>query len=596
MQNPKKRRVFRSFRSQLILALAVISAIPLLIIQIYSFYRTTEIIEANTNELIEANIVSTLQSVSLTIGAYQNTLDQLYVDDTLVALVNKLNASDETALNTNQLIRLLRTACFAKEYIQGITVVQPDGSMVFYDKLTGSTIRNAWMIQNDIAPQSLFEEFSNDNKAHLLPTQYATQINNEKIYLFHVVRRIIDYRDIEKRPGIVILSLDERLLRETINGEQSSLGSSFLLGDNDEVISSPNPYYIGYELKDPLGDCIQMVARGQGKDSKSMKAFEQIEESIHWRLVCVVDQSEMMERIAEQQRAMLLILMLIILLLGTVIALVTGKLSRFIKKIAGAMQRAGTGDMQVRVIEDVRMPTEVAVIADQFNLMMGNIDQLIQQLKTVSQNKRDAEIAMLEAQINPHFLYNTLDSINWMAIDENQMEISGAITALARILRYSVDESNRLVPLREEVAWLKQYLFLQQVRLKSGFEYTLDVSEEVMDITIHKLLFQPFVENAVRHGFEGIKQQRKLMIRICREEDFLLTSVADNGRGMNEAQLAAIQRAIDRREEQPGHIGILNAVSRMRMYYGEAIHIEINSVPEEGTEVILRIPLDDSKE
>lgn len=595
MQGQKKRRAFRSFRSQLILALGVISAIPLLIVQTYSFYRTTEIIEANTNELIEANIVSTLQSVSLTIGAYQNTLDQLYVDDTLVALVNKLNAGEETALNTNQLIRWLRTACFAKEYIQGITVIRPDGRMVFYDKLTGSTIRNAWMVQNDIEPQSLFEAFSKDNKAHLLPTQYATQINNEKIYLFHVIRRIIDYRDIEKKPGIVILSLDERLLRETINGKQSSLGSSFLLGNNDEVISSPNPDYIGYVLKDPLGGCIQMAAKGQGKDSRNMKAYAQTEESLHWRLVCVVDQSEMMERIAEQQRAMLLILLLIILLLGTVIALVTGKLSVFIKKIAGAMQRAGTGDMQARVTEDVRMPTEVAVIADQFNLMMSDIDQLIQQLKAVSQNKRDAEIAMLEAQINPHFLYNTLDSINWMAIDENQMEISGAITALARILRYSIDESNRLVPLREEVAWLKQYLFLQQVRLKSGFEYTLDVSEEVMDIPIHKLLFQPFVENAVRHGFEGIRQQRKLTIRICRAEGSLLISVADNGRGMDEAHLAAIQGAIDRREEQPGHIGILNAVSRMRMYYGEAIHIEIDSVPEEGTEVILRIPLGDSK-
>ncbi|NLO83913.1 MAG: histidine kinase [Clostridiales bacterium] len=596
MNNQKKRNIFRSFRSQLILALSMIAIIPVLIIQTYSFYQTTEIIENNTNELLEANMVSMLQSVTLSIDAYQSILDQMYVDDALVALVNKLNAGKEIALSTNQLIRMLRTACYAKEYIQGITIVLQNGQMVFFDKMTGSTIRNSWMIQDRIEPQALYDKYNKDNSSHLLRAQYATQFNKEEFYLFHIARRIINFKDIEQKPGVVILSLDERILSETINDAKSDVGPSFLLGPNNEVISSPDSTVIGQTLADPLNECIQMAAEQQGIKADHMKAYERFDEKLNWMLVHVVDQNEMIKRIADQQRIMVVVLVITIMLLIAVIALVTGRLSGYIQTVANAMHRAGGGDMQVRVVQDDKMPTEVAVIADRFNLMMGDIDQLIQQVTAVSQKQRDAEIAMLEAQINPHFLYNTLDSINWMAIDENQMEISGAIAALARILRYSIDGSNRMVKLSEEAVWLEQYLFLQQVRLKGDFEYTLNIDPAAMDTPIHKLLFQPIVENAIRHGFGGLKREKKLLIEIRLCDEYLSIRINDNGCGMDDEQLKKIKQAIKEQTKQLDSIGILNAVSRMRMYYGDQIDIQVWSKLDEGTDVILHIPITSSEE
>ena len=117
------------------------------------------------------------------------------------------------------------------------------------------------------------------------------------------------------------------------------------------------------------------------------------------------------------------------------------------------------------------MPSEMETITDQFNRMMGQMNKLVEEVKMVSARQKDAEITALEAQINPHFLYNTLDTINWMAINADQYEISSAIGALARILRYGIDKSNSIVTLREEMEWLQQYIFLQQTRLKNTFSY-----------------------------------------------------------------------------------------------------------------------------
>jgi two-component system sensor histidine kinase YesM len=246
--------------------------------------------------------------------------------------------------------------------------------------------------------------------------------------------------------------------------------------------------------------------------------------------------------------------------------------------------------MDVRVGKDKSMTVEMAAITDQFNIMMDDINQLIGKVREASMRQRDAEITMLEAQINPHFLYNTLDTINWMAIDANQMEISKAIASLARIFRYSIDRSNRLVTVREEAEWLKQYLSLQQMRLKNAFQYELKVSDAALEKPIHKLLFQPFVENAIRHGFAGLMHEPRLSIAIGCAEDSLCVYIEDNGRGMEEEKLASIRTAISLKEDQPGHIGILNAVARLRMYYGDNVDISIESEPDQGTRIMIRIP------
>lgn len=591
MRLKEKAKLRRSFRGQLIFALFIVSVLPVLFMQLFSFSQIENIMHESTNELVEANMTSTMRGIALTLDAYESVLNQLYTDDTVVALISKLNAGVEVPLATNQLMRVLRTGCYAKDYIQGITIIQQDGSMVFYDKLTGSTIRNAWMVQGGIDPKALLEQVSGDNKLHLLPTQFATQIGTERIYLFHMARRIIDYKDIDKRMGVIILSIDERLLNNLLSGQQASAGYNFIVDGDGRVISSPVKEFMGRRLEEPLAEFSQVAREKEQISDGNLQIYNMIDDELPWQLISVVDQGGIFGRIQTQQRLYLTLFLATLIVLLVVIVMATGQLSVSVKKIAEAMRRAAAGDMNARVAPDRRMTVETASIADQFNLMMGDIEQLIAEVKTASKKRRDAEIAMLEAQINPHFLYNTLDSINWMAIDENQFDISNAISSLARILRYSVDRSNQRVTVREEADWLQQYLLLQQMRLKNNFRFTLEVSEGTMNQTIHKLMFQPFVENAIRHGFAGLKREPLLTIKIDSEQRSLRIRICDNGRGISPDQLSVIRNAIESHQEQRGKIGILNAVSRLRMYYGEDVKIDIDSELDQGTRVGIWIQL-----
>lgn len=153
----------------------------------------------------------------------------------------------------------------------------------------------------------------------------------------------------------------------------------------------------------------------------------------------------------------------------------------------------------------------------------------------------------LEAQINPHFLYNTLDTINWMAIDNKEYEISNSIGALAHILRYGIDNSNGIVTIREECGWLKQYLFLQQTRLKSTFQCRIHVEPELFDCRIHKLLLQPFVENSILHGFDGVNRVHILTVTIAEREEKLCAEIYDNGRGILESMVEQMNQGVSKK-------------------------------------------------
>jgi two-component system, sensor histidine kinase YesM len=222
--------------------------------------------------------------------------------------------------------------------------------------------------------------------------------------------------------------------------------------------------------------------------------------------------------------------------------------------------------------------------------MIEKIEGLIREVEAASTKRKDAEIAALEAQVNPHFLYNTLDTINWMAIDRNEYEISNAIGSLAEILRYGIDKSNEIVEIRREIEWLKHYISLQQTRLKDTFDFRLDVDPSALDCRIHKLLFQPFVENSILHGFRGVDTKHELRVSIGRDGGRINVTIADNGRGIDEGTLREIELGSFASESGKGRIGMINAIGRIKMYYGADAAVDIESAPGEGTRISIYYP------
>jgi two-component system sensor histidine kinase YesM len=177
-----------------------------------------------------------------------------------------------------------------------------------------------------------------------------------------------------------------------------------------------------------------------------------------------------------------------------------------------------------------------------------------------------------------------------MAIDNNEYEISNMINSLAKILRYSIDKSNNMVYMHEEIEWLKQYIYLQQTRMKYTFDYKIDVDEQVLEYKVHKLLFQPFVENSIIHGFERLKQGGLLTVRVKDNNRNIVVTLTDNGKGISESIVNRLNNNLMDKASKSSHIGIENVKERLSIYYGTAANVKIESIEGNGTTVCIQIP------
>ena len=450
----------------------------------------------------------------------------------------------------------------------------------------------------------LYNRVSKSRNTQYITTKFAANSYVKPYYLFHLAHRIVDYNSINRELGVVIISIDERLLNEVCNqnlqnGKDSLPGNlNFIVDDTGYLVTFPEQYKIE-TMKLPVPNATddwqskysQIIQESGMTEGKDFAIHSTHDDLLGWNFVSVSDQSAVFQQIESQRNLMLLVIFLSVFFVIAMIILVTHRMMGSIDSIVKGMKKAGTGDLTVRVSPSKNMPSEMETITKQFNKMMGQMNGLMEEVKVVTARQKDAEITALEAQINPHFLYNTLDTINWMSIDADQYEISNAIGALARILRYGIDKSNGVVTLREESDWLKQYLFLQQTRLKNTFSCKVSVPPELMECLIHKLLFQPFVENAILHAFEGMQRHHVLIVEIKEKPQGVLSIlIQDNGKGIEANKLDEIKNGILSDNKDKNHLGMKNSIERLKMYYGEEANFIIESQVGKGTAVVIQIP------
>ncbi|MCE5343618.1 MAG: sensor histidine kinase [Eubacteriales bacterium] len=575
----------------MLLSFLLFSILPVLVLTFYSYGRIATVVQDNIDQLIDNNMAMISRNLDITLSSYSDILTQLYTSDEVVSLVDDISNDKDVALHRNQLLRTLRAACYFRPYIQGITILLPNGGTVFYDKLTGSATHTAWLTLYPVGETDILASVSADNQMHVLPTAFAAFINSESEYVFHLAHRIIDYRYIYKQCGVIILSIDSDLLMETIDYDAAnSNGENILLDGNGVVLASAHGDQIGKTYQDVEAESLA-VAKLEMDGNLHLYRYTNAEYG--WQIIRVLDQSAMRERILSQQSWFLTALLVASGALLAAVIIFTGRMTSSIRSIVLAMGNAGRGDMDTRLALPGNAPNEIRLIANDFNRMMGEIGDMMVEVRQANDRQRQAELTAVEAQLNPHFLYNTLDTINWMAIDREQYEISNCISALGGILRYAIDRSNLRVKVRDELNWVEKYVFLQRTRLKNEFTFAANVEPQTLECWVHKLLFQPYIENAIIHGFEGVKGPCALGLSITIEAETLLIIISDNGKGMNEQ---AIQDAFGTppvvQEGERTHIGIRNAMTRLDMYYGGRASVVVHSSPGCGTTVTLRVPID----
>ncbi|OIJ22288.1 histidine kinase [Anaerobacillus alkalidiazotrophicus] len=238
---------------------------------------------------------------------------------------------------------------------------------------------------------------------------------------------------------------------------------------------------------------------------------------------------------------------------------------------------------------------EIGVLGERFKIMMERINKLIDREYKLELENKTNQLKVLQSQINPHFLYNTLQSIGTMALKSKNKEVYSALTDLSQIMRYGMNTDEGVVSLVKEVNYIKAYLLLQRQRFSDDFEYILDVEEDVLDVKVPKMTLQPIIENYFKHGFHANDGVGKLTIECKRKESTLLIKIRDNGTGVSEERLCDIVHHLNaehNRGREDTNIGLKNVYVRLKLYYSNKATFELQNLDEGGFLVTMKLPLE----
>lgn len=559
----------RTIKQLLVPVFLISTCIPMLLFAAIFLYRLNRTLNENIELQIENNLNQADQSLNMILDKYDTLLYDLCTDDEIIDIVNQINQDEDTLeSNSSRIRRELSHICNRNEGIAGITIVTENGQILFYDRLTGSSATTAWADQIQVPEKK--------KTAIYRSTEGPIESDGEQVYLFQIIRNIVDYHDIHKSMGTIVFSIDESVLQTML---ESGDNATIRIVSNSRILASPDPSEIGkiYDTSD-TGD--YRYAHRLNEKSGFM--------------ITVAHSLEMYKRTLRDQ-----IILWILIVVGCIILLNLSSFYLFrphirqLELLDQAMKEVENGNLEVQIPDGSHLSTEIRQISSGFNDMVKHLDSLIARVKEAVVEQKNAEISALEAQIDPHFLYNTLDTINWKAIEEGQFEISEMVGALADILRYTVKNAGAETSIEQEMYFLEYYIFLQKAKLEKELTVEMQIPQKLYGYRIHKLLIQPFVENALKHGLRNTEQDPKLGITMREAGDQIHIIVWNNGEAIPAEELRRLNS--EQMEEDPKydseHLGIINVRKRLALYYGDQAAVYFDSSPGMNTEVHLFIPI-----
>ena len=308
-----------------------------------------------------------------------------------------------------------------------------------------------------------------------------------------------------------------------------------------------------------------------------------------WKIVGVTPLDGMSLNNIKTKLLMVFIIAFVLFILSIINSYISTRITDPIKELEKAVNEIEQGNLEVEVRSAGSY--EIQHLGTSIQSMARRIRKLMNDIVAEHESKRRSEFDTLQSQINPHFLYNTLDIIVWMIENEKQSEAVKVVTALARFFRISLSKGKSIIPVKGELEHVRNYLMIQHMRYKNKFTYDIEADEDVLELASLKLMLQPLVENAIYHGMEFMDGDGEILVRAWRREDDLYMSVSDNGLGMTQEQVERLFQAADHTSSGRGSgIGVKNVNERIKLYFGTGYGLEILSEPDEGTTVTAHLP------
>ncbi|MEN8077983.1 sensor histidine kinase [Clostridioides difficile] len=307
-----------------------------------------------------------------------------------------------------------------------------------------------------------------------------------------------------------------------------------------------------------------------------------------WKIVCVTPMNSIISNYSDMGIFSIFIILLFITIIAFTNVFVSSRITNPITELEKSVKRFESGESDIDILVDGSY--EVRHLAKAIKSMVNQMHVLMDNIVKEQEAKRKSELNALQAQINPHFLYNTLDSIIWMIENENYDGAIKMVTALAKLFRISLSKGKNIIPLRDEIEHVRNYLTIQSIRYKNKFEYFIECDENTLNLCSIKLIIQPLVENAIKHGMEFMDGEGEVVIKAYIKESDLFIDVIDNGFGMTQENAEAILNGTAQVKGKGSGIGLKNVNERIKIYFGDNYGLSIFSELDEGTTVRIHMP------
>ena len=570
-----------SIRNKLFVTYLLASILPILVLTIVSYSVTERVIYRNAQ-----------RSTNLVIDQVSSDLDDLFGEAVSLARTLAENPIVQKAIEPN----------FSSEEDQ-FRLDQGVGQEIFDIAGVKDELYNVFVIGENGGIFSSGRGTSREEElrrtywyrrvlyASFLPVTFPPHTRslaggNEETRLISFGHPVVNAQS-NARLGVVLVEIEEERVRELLTARLGPTGYLFLQYSRSGFTSSrdTNPdstYLVSLANNQEIDEAVL----NQKRELVSIRNLD----IRGFNLAAVVDLKALMSDARYIGIAMVGTMLLSLLLSAIVAAAFSRTISQPIRELQTLMKEAESGDLQIQM--PIKSSDEVGELGESFNTMLQKIRGLMQSVYEEHIELRKAELKNLQALITPHFLYNTLDSIQWLSRRGQNDEVIMLVAALTTLLRKGISKGDDFITVESEIQHVQSYLEIQSVRYGSAFTYAIDASEDVLDLQVPKLVLQPIVENAIYHGVKEKPWPGRIEVRARKTPKLVLFEVYDNGVGMEAKTIESLNNTVrNLAGEQISSYGLKNVQERIRIFFGQQYGLHFSSEPGEGTTVVLTLPV-----
>ena len=505
------------------------------------------------------------------------------------------NIVDDYMNDISSSMRLIRESCalpdrMRDEKLNALAEYRPEViAITAYDSETGRML-NAWTGKRRLK-DNISTNLSLPSKTPREVTEFLISAPHVSSILANEYPWVVSVSGVVQEPDGTerILVLDTNFSQIAFYVDNVGIGKHgycYIMDADGTIIYHPQQQLIFAGLKEEKTGLLRDISDGSVEEDGVIYTVHREAEN-GWRIVAVSYVDEVISEGLMNCLYLLLALLLCVLLATLISSLVLSRLiSGPISQLMFAM-RDFEKNAEGFAFTPIGGTSEMMALSDSFGDLVVRIQELMTRVRSEEVALRKTELRALQAQINPHFLYNTLDSIALMCEDGRNKDAVDMVNALARLFRISISKGHELIPIQKEVEHAQSYLKIQKFRYKNQFEYGFEVEEQCLKYYCNKITLQPIIENAIYHGLNRMIDEGYIKIRIYEEGGDVVFAVSDNGVGMTKEQCESILK----KENNPNAgIGIKNVNDRVKIYFGERYGMKIVSELDEGTTVYIRMP------